>query len=86
VAGLRGVPADYVLDGAGSDVAVVGRSGGEGRAVVEGVGRQMLCLLELLLEGANRVPIFESLLFLLREVNPLRNCIIFLILGLKEVF
>jgi len=73
VAGLRGVAADDVLDGAGGDVAVVRRAGGEGRPVVEGVGRQVPRLLQLLLEGVDALPVLQRRLLLLREVDPLRR-------------
>ena len=39
-AGHGGVACDYVFDGSGEDVAVVGEAGGEWWAVVEGV---LLC-------------------------------------------
>ncbi len=68
---LRSVSADHVFDGACCDVAIVRHSRGERRAVVESVGRKMLRGFELLLEGVNGVPIFESLLFFLGKVDSL---------------
>jgi hypothetical protein len=67
---LGGVSADHVLDGAGCDMSVVRGSSGEGRAVVEGVRREILRLLQLLLEGVDALPVFESLLLLLGEIDP----------------
>ena len=71
VSRLRSVSADHVFDGARCDVAVVGHSRGERRAIVESVGRKMLRAFELLLEGIDGVPIFESLLFFFGEVDSL---------------
>lgn len=82
---LRGVPADDVLDGSSSDVTVVGCSGGKWRTIVECVGRKILGLLQLLLEGLNALPVLERLLLLLREIDPFRGYISRNVLGLNSV-
>jgi hypothetical protein len=50
-------------------VAVVGRSRGKGRSVIESVWRKVFGLLQLYLESINTLPIFQSLLLLLREIS-----------------
>jgi hypothetical protein len=66
-------------------VAVVGSSGCEGRAIVEGVRFVVFGLLELLLEGVDLSPIFECGFFLLREIEPLRGYITYILLALNSV-
>lgn len=61
------VPRDHVLDGPGENVAVVREAGGEGGAVVEYVGREVLGAIKLSLEGFDFVPVLEDILFLLWE-------------------
>jgi len=54
-------------------VTVVGKSGGEGRAIVECVQGFSLGELELLLESVDFLPIFQYFLFLFGEVGSLRD-------------
>ena len=68
---LRCEPADHILDGPSRDVPVMGGSGGEGRTVIEGEGRQVLSFLKLLLEGIDLGPISKDFLLFLREVDSL---------------
>ena len=62
------------LDGAGSNVAVVGEAGGEGRSVVEGELGLALALLQLLLKRVDFRPVRKHALFLSREVRLVRDC------------
>ena len=68
---LRCEPADHILDGPGRNVSVVGGSSGERRSVVEGEGRQILCFLQLLLEGIDLGPICKDFLLFLGEADSL---------------
>jgi len=61
------------LDGASSDVTVMGQSSGEGGTVVEGEGRLALGELELFVEGVDFLPVGEDFFFLLGEVWPFRH-------------
>ena len=61
------------LDGSSGDMAVVRKSCGEGRAIVECVEGLALGELELLLESVDLLPILEHLLFLFGEVRSLGN-------------
>lgn len=67
---LGGVSADHVFDGAGADVPVVGGACGEGRAVVEGEGREVLGKLELALEAVLLAPVLEDFFLLFGEGEP----------------
>ncbi len=73
VAGLRGVAADYVLDGAGGNVAVMGCTSSKGRSVIESIRREMFGFLELHLKRIDAVPILQRGFLLLRKVDPLRR-------------
>ena len=68
---LGGVARYHVLDGAGCDVAVVGQTCGEGRAVVECIFRQILALLQLAREGPGPLPESKDLGLERREVGGL---------------
>ena len=63
------------LDGSGSDVAVVGKSSREGRAIVERVRLLALGSPHLLLEGVDVLPVLENRLLLLGEVRSVGNCL-----------
>jgi len=52
---------------------VVGKPGGEGRAIVECVEGLTLRELELLLESVDVLPVLEHFLFLFGEVRSLGN-------------
>jgi hypothetical protein len=62
------------LDGASSDVTVVGKSSGEGRPIVESVGFLAFSHFHLFLEGLDLVPVAENVFFFLREVGSLGDC------------
>ncbi|KAI3485374.1 hypothetical protein L1887_51348 [Cichorium endivia] len=92
VAGGVGVSGDNVLDGAGEEMAVVGQTGGEGRAVVEAEGFPALGLLERGLEGVDGTPVSDDLFLLGGEaeggggvVLAERGCRIAWILGAMMV-
>lgn len=63
------------LDCAGSNVTVVGKTRGKGRAIIESVLGLPLGKFKLLLEGIDLLPILKDLLLLLREVRSLGNYI-----------
>ena len=65
---LRLVACDGVLDGTHQDVAVVGQTRSEWRAIVEGVLGQVLGPLQLLLEGVNVLPVSQNLLLFTGKV------------------
>ena len=54
-------------------MAVVGKSSGEGRSIVEGKLRHALSELKLFVEGINLLPKLENFLFFFREVRFVRN-------------
>ena len=64
--------ADY-LDRAGADVAVMWKTGGEGRSVVKSERWAALGFLQLGLEGINFVPVFKYSLLHQGEVRLLRH-------------
>ena len=53
VPSLRGIPRHHVLDGAGSDVSIVGQTRGKGWPIVEGVGLAALRQFKLFLKGVD---------------------------------
>merc|ERR1711957_219674 len=59
------------LDGAGSNVAVMGHAGGERGAIVESEGGLVFGKLELLLESVDIFPVLEDFLLLVGEIGPL---------------
>ncbi len=61
------------LDSTSGNMPVVGKPGGEGRAIVECVEGLALGEFQLLLESVDLLPVFQDFLFLLGEVGSLRD-------------
>ena len=61
------------LDCSSQDVSIVRQPSGEGRAIVEGVPRPILGLLERGLEGVELLPQLKDLLLLSWEVELIRH-------------
>lgn len=72
-AALVGVPSDDIFDGAGQNVAVVRKTGGERRSVVEGEARPTLGLSQAGLEGVDVLPQRQHPQLFIWEADVLRH-------------
>jgi hypothetical protein len=73
---LRCVSADYVLDGACSNVAVVRSTSGKWWSIVKCIRWEMLGEFELLLEALVLLPVVKNDFFFIGERQSFRSCVI----------
>ena len=69
VTGRVSVSGDDILDGTCEEMAIVGKAGSEGRAVVEAEGFPALALLEGCLEGVDGAPVSDDLFLFCGKVE-----------------